>query len=308
MLTDRPRKIVVTGASGFVGSAVVKQMIQSGHLPLILQRPSSNPCRLKNIQGYQLFTYETLREERLIEEISRHHPDTFIHLGWRGVAGKERNEIFQIKDNLPLTLDTVEFARSVGCDRWVGIGSQAEYGNANCQVDESFPTNPTTLYGKAKLASCWASLALCQAYDICGSWIRLFDPYGPEDEPYWLIPYLIREMSLGNAPELTKCEQLWDYVYIDDAARGILSVAYEKAPGIFNVGSGLAVPLKTIVEIIKDSVNPRIQPVYGAVDYRPDQVMHLQANIDKIKRATGWEPQIDLERGLSMTVNWMVNS
>jgi nucleoside-diphosphate-sugar epimerase len=169
-------------------------------------------------------------------------------------------------------------------------------------VDEQFPTYPTTLYGKAKLATCWAALGLCQAYNIQGSWIRLFDPYGPGDDSYWLIPYLIREIASGNSPKLTKCEQLWDYLYVEDAAKAILSVAYTQATGIFNLGSGVAIPLKEVVETLKNFVDPTIQPEYGAVPYRPDQVMHLQADITRIKSLTGWEPQVNIEQGLLETV------
>ena len=300
--SSQEKVIILTGASGFVGAAVLKQVLKDGNLPLVLQRPSSNPFRLKDLEGYPTFVYQSLTDEQLIEKIKDYQPQILINLAWRGVAGKDRNELHQIQNNLPLTLQSVELAKSVGCSQWIGIGSQAEYGNPNRQVDEQFPTYPTTLYGKAKLAACWAALGLCQAYDIQGSWIRLFDPYGPGDDSYWLIPYLIREIASGNSPKLTKCEQLWDYLYVEDAAKAILSVAYTQATGIFNLGSGVAIPLKEVVETLKNFVNPTIQPEYGAVPYRPDQVMHLQADITRIKTLTGWEPKITIEQGLLETV------
>jgi UDP-glucose 4-epimerase len=305
---NQRKAILITGASGFVGSAVVKQVIQDGNLPILLKRSSSNLKRLENINGYLSFDRERLKDQNLIDQIKEHNPKILINLAWRGVSGRDRNEVYQVEDNLPLTLETVEFAKEVGCERWIGVGSQAEYGNSNCQVDELFPTVPTTIYGKAKLAACWASLGLCQAYDICGSWVRLFDPYGPEDEPYWLIPYLIREMTLGNAPKLTKCEQLWDYLYVDDAAKGLISLAYSQASGIFNLGSGTGIPLRRVVEIIRNSIDPTISPAFGAVEYRPDQVMQLQANITKLSQTTGWKPQISIEKGLSNTIDWMMKN
>lgn len=294
--------IVLTGATGFVGSAVLKQIIKDGNIPIVLKRPVSNMDRIKDIKGYRSFTYESLQNQNLINEIKAYKPKALIHLAWHGVSGQARNESYQIIDNLPLTLDTVKFAHEVGCNQWIGIGSQAEYGNPNCKVDEDYPTNPTTVYGRAKLACCWAGLGLCHAYDMVGSWIRLFSLYGPDDNPNWLIPYLIREILEGRIPKLTKCEQLWDYLYIDDVARGILSVTYKQTPGIFNLGSGVAVPIKKVVETIRELANPGIQPDYGALPYRPDQVMHLEADISKIKSITGWRPEVGLQQGLENTM------
>jgi len=301
-------KILLTGATGFLGSSVVEQIIKDGNTPIVLLRKSSNTARLNNINGYSSILYSSLLDEDTINEIKAHQPCALIHLGWRGVAGSERNEPYQITDNLKLSLDTVELANKTGCRHWVGIGSQAEYGNPNCQVDELFTTQPTTIYGKAKLATCWATLGLCQAYNLQGSWMRVFSLYGEGDEPNWLIPYLIKEMSLGNSPKLTLCEQMWDYLYVDDAARAILSVIYSNADGIFNLGSGNAYPLKSVVEKIKELVNPEIHPQYGAIEYRSDQVMHLQANIKKLNFTTGWSPKFDLSNGLKIVVERRLNA
>jgi UDP-glucose 4-epimerase len=295
-------KIILTGATGFVGSFIVKQIIKDGNIPIILLRQNSVTERIKEISGYQSITYSSLLDEDTISRIKSFQPDILIHLGWHGVSGKERNESYQITDNLDLTLDTVKLAHQVGCNKWIGVGSQAEYGNPNRQVDELFPTQPTTIYGKAKLASCWASAGLCQAFNLESAWVRIFSLYGIGDEPHWLIPYLIKEMSLGNSPKLTKCEQMWDYLYIDDAARGILSVAYSEANGIFNLGSGEVNPLKHVVEIIRELVNPSIEPEYGAIDYRPDQVMHLQADIKRLVDKTNWLPRISLKDGLTKMI------
>ena len=295
--------IVLTGATGFIGSAVLKQ-IKDKNAPIVLKRPVSNLSRIKDIKGYRCFTYETLQEQSLLDEVKACRPDVLIHLAWHGVEGQARNETYQVGDNLPLALDSVKLAYETGCKHWIGIGSQAEYGHPNCKVNEDYQTNPTTLYGKAKLTCCREALGLCQSFGMIGSWLRLFSLYGPGDSPHWLIPYLIKETLEGRSPKLTKCEQLWDYLYIDDVSKGILSIAYTQAPGIFNLGSGKAVPLKKIVETIRELIDPQIEPMYGAVEYRTDQVMHLEADISKIRSSTGWNPNVGLRQGIEKTVDW----
>ncbi|MEI8349385.1 MAG: NAD(P)-dependent oxidoreductase [Candidatus Omnitrophota bacterium] len=300
----KKQTIVLTGATGFVGSAVLKQIIKDGNNPIILTRTISNLDRIKDIKGYRSFTYETLKNKNLVAAIKAYKPRTLIHLAWHGVAGDDRNQLFQVTDNIPLTQSTVKFAHEVGCSQWVGIGSRSEYGDPNRKTDELFPTNPVTVYGKVKLACCWSGLGLCQFYGMIGSWLRLFGIYGPGQDPNWLIPYVIREMFKGKPPSLTKCKQSADYVYIDDAAKGILSVAYYQTPGIFNLGSGKATQLKKIVERLRKLINPRLQPNYGAIEYNTHQAMYAQADIRKIKCASGWIPVVELNEGIEKTVYW----
>ena len=292
-------KIALTGATGFIGSAVLKQLVSDGHEAVVLLRNESNTDRIRALPGYQAVYYQDLAQAELVKTLAVHKPDAFIHIAWKGVGGSDRNEPFQVIENLPFTLRSVELAHAVGCRHWIGIGSQAEYGNPNSKVAETAPALPTTLYGKAKLASCWASLGLSESLNMKSSWIRVFSTYGVGDEPAWFIPYIISELKKGNTPKLTKCEQLWDYLYVDDAARAILSVLYQEATGIFNIGSGRAISLKSVVEMIRRAINPSITIDYGAVPYRPDQVMHLEADTAKIKQLTGWMPVVSIEDGIN---------
>lgn len=298
------KTIIITGASGFVGSALVQQAINDNFRPIIFTRSTSNAFRINDVEKYcHVFSYNDIHKKECVKKIAAMKPQALIHCAWEGVAGKDRNDAIQL-NNIALTLDFVKFAHQVKCKQWIGIGSQAEYGNPNCRVNETHTTSPTTIYGKTKLGCCFSALALCQAFGIHGAWVRLFSLYGPQDNAHWLIPYLIKELSLGHSPQLTRCEQQWDYLYIDDVAHGILSILNTQASGIFNLGSGRTVQLKKVVDAIRKLVNPTIKINYGAQNYRPDQVMHLEANISKIKKETGWSPQVSLNQGIKKTVAW----
>lgn len=294
---------VLTGATGFIGSEVLKKIISNNDIAIILIRKNSDLSRLANIRKYISIIYDTFKSDELIDKLKEHKPDVFIHLAWQGVGGKDRNEAFQITNNIEMSLNTVKLANNIGCRHWIGIGSQAEYGNPNNKVTETSSTNPTTLYGKGKLATCWASLGLCEAYNMLGSWIRVFSTYGIGDDPSWFIPYIIHEIREKRSPNLTLCEQLWDYLYVTDAAEAIISVAQTEALGIFNIGSGRVVSLKSVVETVRKVLNSTIEINFGAKPYRTDQVMHLEGDITKITTQTGWYPKIDINEGISLIIN-----
>ena len=296
------KKIVITGATGFIGAAIAREFLKNGDHVTVLIRTSSNVSRLSEIYDLINFvTYDRLKDVRSSFGLDA---DIFIHCAWRGVAGSDRNEAFQFIDNIPLAIESVDLAARFGCTRWIGLGSQAEYGNLNNRIDENSLTSPTTAYGRAKLTSGIAALGLCEAFNISGSWLRVFSTYGPDDAPHWFVPYVIREFLANRTPKLTKCEQMWDYLYVEDAARAIVSVAYQNdATGIFNLGSGSSHSLKTCVEIIRETLKTDLIPEYGAIPYRADQVMHLEADISRLSKKTGWVPLVSLQDGLVRTLD-----
>ena len=302
--TTSPATIILTGATGFIGSAVLAELHRRKVRPLVLLRPESDCRRLPQLAAGNIFTYSKPDEAGLAEKLRAQSPSVFIHCAWRGVGGPDRNADFQMSENVPFTLAAVELAAAAGCRQWIGLGSQAEYGNANRILDENAPTQPTTLYGQAKLAAGNAALSLCRSKGLAGAWLRVFSTYGPGDHSHWMIPQVIREFLEGRSPQVTKCEQKWDYLFVADAARAIASLADGKTSGVFNLGSGEVWPLKQIIETIRMELGATIEPGYGTVPYRPDQVMHLQADISKITAATGWRPSTALKDGIKATIDY----
>lgn len=299
-----PKRVVITGATGFIGASISREFVRAGYSVTVLTRKNSILDRLNDIRSrIGLIEYSSLKPEHF--DFSKvNTADVFVHCAWKGVLGKDRNEAFQITSNIPTTLDSVELAAGLGCRHWIGLGSQAEYGNLNCRIGEDSPTTPTSLYGKAKLASGHSALGLCDALRLSGTWMRVFSTYGPEDAPNWLIPYVIQEFLANRAPKLTLCEQLWDYLYVQDAGKAVVAAAAAGVGGVFNLGSGTALPLRTYIETIRQILGTPILPEYGAVDYRPDQVMHLEADVSKFAEASNWRPSVGLVDGLTQTISF----
>lgn len=297
-------RTLVTGASGFVGSAVVRQMLARGWPTAALVR---NPDRAVRLRPYRdrvtMVQGDLTALERCEEAIAAFQPTAIVHIGWDGVLGAARNDIGQV-DNVPSSLELMRLASRCGVRHFVGFGSQAEYGPCQNRIDETQPTHPTTVYGAAKLATYHLLERMAGVSGIGFAWMRLFSSYGPGDDPSWMISYLCRTLLDGQRPSLTAAEQLWDYIYVDDVAGAVLAVLEARAEGPFNLGSGTAQSLRSLIERIRDLIDPSLPLGFGEVPYRPDQVMHLEANIDRLVAATGWRPQTRLEDGLAQTVAW----
>ena len=167
------------------------------------------------------------------------------------------------------------------------------------------PTDPVTIYGAVKLCVYILAKKLCEAWNIDLVWFRLLASYGPMDDADHLIPFVILSLLRGEKPALTLGEQQWDYLYVTDVAEAIWkAIVTPKAQGIFNLGSGEAYTVRNIVENIRDLIDPNLPIGFGEVPYRPDQIMHLQADTSRLKKATGWSPQVHLDEGLARTVAW----
>ena len=226
-----------------------------------------------------------------------------IHSAWAGVLGKHRNSSEQ-RINEEITTQVIKIAKAHNVKTLIAFGSQAEYGNPNTRVDESYPTAPTTLYGELKVR-CHNILRSCldQAeFNLC--WLRLYDPYGPGDNPAWFMPYVIKCALQGESPALTDCTQYWDYIYIDDLCR------YKCFPAAKFPRQHLQ-PLSTNqyscdTLLIRSIAHQPIQgrPRYGQVPFRDDQVFHLQGSNEMLKVATGWQPLVNIDVGIKQTTDY----
>jgi len=296
----------VTGATGFIGSHLVERLLRADVAVAVLLRPNSNAWRIAALLPRVTVIPGDLHALAALEPPLREFaPDTLFHLAWEGVAGRERNSPDQIEANLMPTVALVRLAGRVGCRTWVGLGSQAEYGPQPAMIHEDTPPRPTTLYGVTKLCAGLLAGRLAADAGLRFAWLRVFSVYGPKDNPGWLLPDLIRALLRGERFALTACEQRWDYLYVTDAAEAIYRVgATPNAAGIFNLGSGQTQPLRTIVERVRDLIDPRLPLGFGELPYRPDQVMHLHADITRLTRATGWRPAVSLDDGLRQTIAW----
>jgi UDP-glucose 4-epimerase len=297
-------KIFITGGTGFIGAQVLRHLVEQGREVAVLMRASSNSRRIDDLLGRcTVIRGELAQIEAARDALTHFSPEAVVHLAWDGVKGADRNSAVQM-DNVVASINLYHLTEQIDCRHFVGLGSQAEYGPLSGRIRETAATRPTTAYGAAKLAT---GLVLERTAVAAGrpfAWLRLFSSYGPDDDPSWLIPYLIRSLLAGEKPSLTKAEQIWDYMHVNDVAAGVVAALDAGACGLFNLGSGQERPLHDIISMIRDAIDPSLPLGFGEVPYRPDQVMHLAADITALSSVSGWCPAVSLESGIAETVAW----
>ncbi len=298
-------KMFLTGAAGFVGAATLRLAIEAGDEVVAVVRPGSIALRLAPWTGRFTRLELDLRDAEAVKSaLMDCKPDAVLHCGWSGVANSVRFDRNQIYDNIAASCALAEAAALAGAGVFIGIGSQGEYGAGSDMLETSLP-QPTTLYGAAKVATLFLTRQIASQAGIRHAWLRLFQTYGPEDNEGWLIPYLTNEMLAGRRPRTTLGTQFWDWLYVDDVALGVLAAARTpNATGVFNLASGHAVTVRSVVERIRDLAAPGMELVFGEVPFRPDQVMHMQADNHRLRTVTGWSPRISIDEGLAQTVAW----
>jgi nucleoside-diphosphate-sugar epimerase len=290
-------KILVTGAGGFVGAAVAKTALLRGHAVTAVVR--NDKARLAEIADRVSIEALDLRDTDKVSALLRAvRPDVVIHCAWEGVGGAARAGDIQL-ENIRTTLALADAAGAAGARKFVGIGSQAEYGRYDRRISEADLPQPTMLYGAAKLAAMHLCAQRCREAAVSFAWLRLFATYGPGDNANWLIPSVAASLVQGKASPCSEGTQKWDYLHIDDVANAVFAAATsEKATGVFNLSSGDPVAVRSIVEMLRDIAAPGLQLTFGAIPFGPDQIMHLEGDNSRLRAATGWSPSVPLGDGL----------
>lgn len=301
------KKVVITGATGMIGISLINLLISKDIHVLAIIRPYSSRRNMLPVSDLiEVLEWDLHKlPELLLEDIDRNY-DCFFHLGWSGTFGLARNDMYLQTANVNMTIDAVYLAEKLGCSVFIGAGSQAEYGTKNEEkLSSNLSVNPENGYGIAKYCAGKMSRVLCNQLDIRHVWVRILSIYGPCDGVDTMIMSSISKMLQGNKMKYTKAEQMWDYLYVDDAALGLyLSAQKGKNNSVYVLGSGVAKPLSEYINAIRNNINPNIEINFGDIPYSVNQVMYLCGDISDLTKDTEFLPRISFEEGIRKTIDW----
>lgn len=300
------KRIVITGPTGAIGMALIKKCIEQQIAVLAITHKGSK--RVDNIPKHPLVDVleMDLADYGTYEPEETEIYDVFYHLAWNGTFGDTRNDMpLQVK-NIQYTLDAVALAKRLGCHTFVGAGSQAEYGRVEGLLRPDTPAFPENGYGMAKLCAGQMSRTVCEQLGMNHIWTRILSVYGPYDGKDTMIMSSLRKMLVNEPTEFTRGEQIWDYLYSEDAAEALLELGVRGISGMtYCLGSGKAYPLSQYIRTMHRLTQCSADIGLGKVPYRDKQVMHLQADISDLQRDIGFEPRTDFEKGIASVIDYM---
>lgn len=300
------KKVILTGGTGMLGLALIQLFIQKKIEVLVIVRPNSKRREALPVSDYvKVIECDLLNLSEVKEQLHDTY-DAFFHFAWDGTFGESRNDMQLQNQNVKAALDAVELAKAAGCTTFLGAGSQAEYGRVDgIKLGPDTPTKPETGYGIGKLCAGQMTRILCQQMGMKHIWVRILSTYGPHDGLHTMVMSGIIKMLNQERPQYTKGEQMWDYLYCEDAARAFYLAAEQGIDGsVYCIGSGQVRPLAEYITVIRDTIDKNIEIGFGEVPYYDKQVMYLCADIENLQRDTGFQPEISFEEGIRRTVQW----
>lgn len=299
-------RCLVTGASGHLGSSLVQLLVERGQQVAAVVRTQSLLDRLRPVMDQVEIIHGDLGDyPQARPRIMQFHPEVAFHLAWTGVTAENREHVVQVTRNVAGSLELWEIIQAAGCSCWIGVGSQAEYGRCDLPLHEEIPPHPTTAYGLGKWCTGLLTQKACESTGMRFVWVRLLATYGPGDDPRHLIPTVIRELLSRRRPALTAGDQEWDYLYVRDAAEALYCLSNTpQASGFYTLGSGEARPVREIAESIRNLIDPHLSLGFGDLPRSRHGPKRLQADISRLRMATGWRPSTSWEEGLEKTIQW----
>jgi len=299
------KSAVVTGITSFIGISLSALLSDKGVMVTGIVRPgSSRKDVIASMPGVMMIEKELSDIGTLKGSIK--DADCFFHLGWDSSFPDSRHNKMQ-SVNVENTMRAARLAAEIGCGTFVGVGSQAECGRVDTKMDENTPNSPENEYGRAKVRAAEESTAFCTEHGIKCVWPRLLSAYGPFDRPHTLIMSCIDAGLNSRTMGLTPCGQIWDYIYVDDAADALYRIAERGRHGVrYPIGSGDGKKLSEYVKMMADGLNLDIKTFgIGAKPYPQGQPMYLSADISTLTRDTGFRPAHSFKAGFGKTVEWV---
>lgn len=297
------KRAIITGATGAVGTALVKELVANHVEVLVFCREGSK--RNQNILKHPLVNLKYYSLDQLFTVVNDTEKtyDVFFHFAWEGTTGAARDDMYLQNRNVQYALDAVEVAKRFGCRKFIGAGSQAEYGRVEGILKPNTPAFSETGYGIAKLCAGQMTREYAHQLGLEHNWVRILSIYGPNDGAQSMVMSTINKLQKKEVPQFTKGEQMWDYLYSGDAARAFRLIGEKGIDGkTYVLGSGQARPLAEFIREIKDAVDSKGRIELGRIPYGEKQVMFLQADITEIHEDTGWSPEIDFKSGLESII------
>ena len=306
----RDSRVLITGAAGFIGSHLTRRLVAEGADVHALTDEVSAvyPGRLLDLRGKITLHEGNVADRTAMEAVAKAvRPSVVFHLAAYTHVGKSWYRVDEcIQSNVQGTVNLLLALEGVGYDRFVYTGTSEIYGGVDVPFREDANVNPISPYAVSK----YAGERFCRMYQQGLEWpivcVRPFNAYGPAQSPDRIIPETIVRALRRQELLLTSGRQTREFNYVEDLADAFVLLG--TTPGIegdlFNVGCGEEVTIRDVVTEIVDLLGNPIEPKFGALEHRPNEIWRMYCDSTKARERLGWKPTHSLREGLEKTIDW----
>lgn len=302
------KRVIITGATGFVGANLARRLLQEGHDLHLLVREGHATWRIREIREHVHLHPVRLHDAEAVEQIvCGIRPDWVFHLAVHGAYSAQTDLQQIVQTNILGTINLVQASLKAGFEAFVNTGSSSEYGFKDHPPSETEWLEPNSYYAVTKASTTLFCRYTAQSKNVRLPTLRLYSVYGPYEDPMRLIPTLILRGLEGELPPLVDPDIARDYVYVDDVNQAYLLAATcpDQEPGaVYNVGTGAQTSLRQVVDVARRVLDIPVEPKWGSMPARVWDTTVWVSDNRKIRRELGWQPAFTFEQGFLKTVEW----
>lgn len=302
---------LITGASGFIGSMLLRRLIEQGQEVHLILRKESKTWRIDDLLNKTTVHLSDLSNlNELTQIIKKTNPNIIYHLATNGAYSSQKDANQIINTNILGTWNLLQACNSINYELFVNTGSSSEYGFKKFAMRETDIVEPASYYAVTKCAQTLLCSHIAKQENKPIVTIRPFSVYGPYEEPKRFIPTLMKSLLFNEEMNLVAPDTARDYIYIDDMIDAYLKIEELKnnPSEYFNIGTGIQSTIKETVELAKNVTKKTAKFQWGTMENRNWDTNNWVADISKARQLLKWTPKITLEEGLMLTWNWFQNN
>ena len=302
--------ILITGATGFIGSHLSRFLVNSGYTIHLIVRNKSNLWRINDFKKKANIHFVDLLEFKKVQKlIKKIKPKTIFHLSTYGAYSFQSNRDNIKKINLDASLNLLDSCQSVPFKIFINTGTNSEYGFKNKPMKEDDILTPNSNYAVFKSSFTNYCQFLAKSKKLPIITIRPFHVYGPYEDESRLIPVLIKNILINKSPPLVSPLISRDMIYINDTIDLYLKIATQNTEfgEIYNLGSGKSNTIKEIFNEVKFLLKSNVKPNWNSMKNKEWDQKIWVSDMSKVKKKFNWKPKYSLKKGLRETINWYIN-
>ncbi len=299
------KRVIISGADGFVGSNTVKYFIEHDTFVTALDMVDV-PHRLEPNEKLTYIKCDVADSDGMINLLKGENYDAFIHFAWAGSAGTERTDYGLQMKNALCTVETLKAAKQLGCKRFLCAGTIMEYEVESAVHARGSKPGMGYIYGMGKhIAHCMCkSVAADIGIDLI--WPMITNAYGIGELSPRMLNMTLRKIINDEPLQFTAATQNYDFVYVTDVAKAIYLIEKKGKPFCeYMIGSGNARPLKEFLIELREELAPERELIFGDIPFTGVDMPLGKFDISDIRNDCGFEPEVSFAKGARMTMEWI---